>query len=141
LALSIIQGLILSLLIGVLSLAYLKPVRAIKVMLEKNGIFWSRSLTSTVLMSGMLGAMSICFNGCDGYCCLIDNAERTITLGLLQISKACACFVVMFGVWFLILHTLRMRFIWKDRFSSSIGRISIGMIVAGILGFYMMLHK
>ena len=91
-------------------------------------------------MAGLLGALSVSLKDCYGSYEKYHNPQGiTIDFGLKQVSTACLSFTVMFGVWFLILLTLRMMQIRKANVGSFFKIISLTFIMVGILGFYLIL--
>ena len=130
-------GLTITVCLGIAALIFLQPFRSIKKLLATSGTFWSINLTSTILIAGLLGAMSVSFRNCkSGYSNLLDNPDDTIQLGLSQISHGCLSFTIMFCIWFLILITLKMTQVWGMKNALFFKIFTVALAVIGILGFY-----
>src|SRR5690242_13405544 len=130
-------GLAITACVGIAALIYLQPFRNLKKLLATSGIYWGINLTTTILIAGLLGAMSVSFKNCNsGYSYLLDNPSETIQLGLTQISRGCLSFTIMFCFWFLILITLKMTQVWRIKKWAFFQLFSVGLAVIVILGFY-----
>lgn len=101
-------GLFIALLGGILCLWYLRPIKKpIKKITSKFRLIWNRSFKTTVILAGLLGAMSVTFRDCEGnYDYLLESRTKTIMKGIEQVSVSCDYLAVILGVWFVILITL-----------------------------------
>lgn len=135
------SGLTVSFLIGVISLLYLKPFYYIKLITEKSGSLWSYNFITTMLIAGLLGAMSVSFTDCGGtYDFLLDSKYATILRGLSQITTASMTYAVMLGVWFILLLAIRMHKIRATGFSSPVKIVFIVLLIVGIVKIYSILN-
>jgi len=135
-------GLIISLLLGVLSLLYLKPLYYIKKITEKYSALWSGNFITTVLFAGMLGAMSVSFVSCDsGYETLLRSPSTTIFYGLQKISTASMAYAIMLLLWLIILLAMQMHKIRPGGFSSPIKIVFVILLIAGVVKIYFNLNQ
>jgi len=131
------SGLTIALLIGVASLLYLKPLYYIKKITEKSGTLWIYNFMTTVLIAGLLGAMSVSFTNCDcSYACLLDSPSTTIQYGLLQVSTASMIYSIILGLWFIILIAIRMHKIRLTGLSAITKMVFVVLLIVGIVKIY-----
>ena len=128
-------GLLISLIIGIGGLMYLKPLSYIKKIVSKHGSLWTNSFVTTIIMAGTLGAMSVSFRDCScSYDNLLTSKSTTIYYGLSQISSGCMAYAILLGAWLIILITIKM--IYQRNISHLYKVISITLVIAGIWYFY-----
>lgn len=103
---AILIGLIMSL----LSLYYLRPIKfAIKKITAKYSSIWNHSFKVTVILSGLIGAMSVSFTDCHGsYQHLSESSFKTVMKGLEQVSKSIEILTGIFILWFILFLVLWM---------------------------------
>jgi hypothetical protein len=101
-------GLFLALLASASTLLYLRPINfMIKKISEKSDKWWTGSFKVTVVLAGLLGAMSVSFRDCTGdYDHLLDSPDITIKKGLQQVSTSFSFLISIFGMWFVIFLVL-----------------------------------
>lgn len=104
------SGLIISVIVGVLILWYLRPNKTlIKKITERFGKIWNGSFKTTVVMSGLLGAMSVTFKDCDGnYDYLLKSPYRTAMKGVEQVSTSFDYLAIVLGIWLIVFVILRI---------------------------------
>lgn len=104
------SGLIISVIMGVLILWYLRPNKTlIKKITERFGKIWNGSFKTTVVMSGLLGAMSVTFKDCDGnYDYLLKSPYNTAMKGVEQVSTSFDYLAIVLGIWLIVFVILRI---------------------------------
>lgn len=104
------SGLIISVIVGVLILWYLRPNKTlIKKITERFGKIWNGSFKTTVVMSGLLGAMSVTFKDCDGnYDYLLKSPYNTAMKGVEQVSTSFDYLAIVLGIWLIVFVILRI---------------------------------
>lgn len=131
------SGLAVSALIGILSLWYLKPIGLVKKITEKSSAFWSFNFITTILIAGLLGAMSVSFTDCHGdYDNLLNARSTTIYYGLLQISTACKAYAFVIGVWLLILVILQMTMVRRMTIGLIYKITCVVLLIVAVFWFY-----
>ncbi len=69
----------------------------------KSNLFWSRTFKSTVILAGLLGAMSVSFRSCNGgYDELLKSKHETFIKGLQQISESFEYLVCILVLWLIL---------------------------------------
>lgn len=114
------SGLLIALIISILVLLYLRPIqKPIKKISEKFEILWSKSFKTTVILAGLLGALSVSFKDCKGnYDYLLESKTKTVMKGVEQVSSAFGYLTVFIIVWFVIFITLFMMLKFKKNKSN-----------------------
>lgn len=102
------SGLLVALIMSILTVLYLRPVRAtIKKIVGKLDIIWNGSFKTTVILGGLLGAMSVTFRGCKGnYDDLLESRHQTAMKGIEQISTSFDWLTIILGLWLVIFIAL-----------------------------------
>ncbi|WP_242084544.1 hypothetical protein [Aestuariivivens sediminis] len=95
------SGLIISVIVDVLILWYLRPNKTlIKKITERFGEIWNDSFKTSVVMSGLLGAMTVTFKDCDGnYDYLLKSPYNTALKGVGQVSTSFDYLAIVLGIW------------------------------------------
>lgn len=114
------SGLLIALIISILVLLYLRPIqKPIKKISEKFEMLWSNSFKTTVILAGLLGALSVSFKDCKGnYDYLLESKTKTVMKGVEQVSSAFSYLTVFIIVWFVIFITLFMMLKFKKNKSN-----------------------
>jgi hypothetical protein len=110
------SGLLISILAGAMGVLYLDPVKNIlnKFALKFVGL-WSNGFKSSIILAGLLGAMSVSFKDCSGkYDYLLDSPQNTILKGCEQVSKAFEYVALVLGLWLIVFILLRFTMIKKN---------------------------
>ncbi len=104
-------GLLLSLLSAIAVILYLRPIAPVMEKLTKaKDWFWSRSFRLSLLMAGMVGAMSVSFTDCDGhYDYLLKSRYATAMQGAAQVAAGWNYLAGICGLWLLGLVFMRVR--------------------------------
>lgn len=110
-------GLAIALITSILTVLYLRPVKAtIKKITGKLDTIWNGSFKSTVVLGGLLGAMSVTFKDCNGnYNDLLKSRHDTIMKGFQQISISFDYLTILLGLWLVIFITLRLTLNKKNK--------------------------
>ncbi|MCK4663564.1 MAG: hypothetical protein KAT68_11905 [Bacteroidales bacterium] len=98
-------GIAIALLTSILVLVLLRQniKNGLKKIAGKSNIIWTRSFKVTVILAGLLGAMSISFRSCEGnYDKLLESKYETVVKGFLQISKSYEYLTYILVFWFII---------------------------------------
>jgi hypothetical protein len=131
------SGLAASLLLGVLSLWYLYPFYYIKKVTERFSALWTYNFVTTVLIAGILGAMSVHFTDCHGdYDNLLNSPSPTIFYGQMEISTASKAYAIILSVWLVIFIMLQMIRTRPMNLSLIYKIITVALAIAGIFWFY-----
>ena len=103
-------GLLIALLTSILAVLYLQPIKlTIKKITEKFDALWNSSFKTTIILAGLLGAMSVTFRDCDGnYDYLLNSKHETIKKGLEQVSSSFDYLATILSVWLIIFLILRL---------------------------------
>ncbi|MCH8318402.1 MAG: hypothetical protein IIA88_07870 [Bacteroidetes bacterium] len=112
-------GLLIALITSILTVLYLRPVGAtIKKITGKLDIIWNGSFKTTVMLVGLLGAMSVTFKDCNGkYDYLLESRYETAMKGLEQVSTSFDYLAIILGLWLVIFITLRLTLNKKNSIS------------------------
>ncbi|MBL4755646.1 MAG: hypothetical protein JKY52_18895 [Flavobacteriales bacterium] len=104
------SGLLIALITSVLSLLYLRPVRAtINIITGQLATVWNGSFKMTVMLGGLLGAMSVTFTDCGGgYDKLVGSPYHSAIKGIEQVSSSFNYLAIVMGIWLIIFITLRL---------------------------------
>ena len=106
-------GLILSILASVTTVLYFqKPARIVfnKIGNSLAG-FWKGSFNSTIIIAGILGAISVSFQDCHGrYDNLMLSKVETIKKGLEQLSSSFFYLMVMLSFWWVVISFLQVKY-------------------------------
>ena len=108
-------GLLLSTFTGILVISYCKQDMkgAIVKITGKFHTFWQQSFKTTIILTGLLGAISVSFRDCNGkYDYLLKSRHETVAKGLEQISASYLSLASIIGFWlflFLIMHLSSLR--------------------------------
>lgn len=104
------SGLAIALIVSVLTVMYLRPARTtIKKITGKFDIIWNGSFKTTVVLGGLLGAMSVTFRGCNGnYNYLLESQYETAMKGVEQVSTTFDWLTIILGLWLVIFVVLRL---------------------------------
>lgn len=103
-----LTGLLISIVISVWVLVYLSPIRKpIKKITKTFDALWNHSFKTTVLLAGLLGALSVSFKDCKGnYDYLLESKTKTVMKGVEQVSTAFGYLTVFIAIWLVIFITL-----------------------------------
>jgi hypothetical protein len=103
-------GLAVALILSVLTIMHLLPdKKIIKKITGKFDTIWTRSFKTTVLLGGLLGAMSVSFKDCSGnYDNLLESRHETTMKGIEQVSTSLDWLTIVLGLWLLIFVILRL---------------------------------
>jgi hypothetical protein len=103
-------GLAISLITSILTVLYLRPFKAtIKKITGKFETIWNSSFKTTVVLGGLLGAMSVTFKNCHGnYDYLLESKKVTVMKGLKQVSTSFDWLIIVLGFWLVIFIILRL---------------------------------
>jgi len=109
-ALVYFTGLFAALATGILIVFFLQPFKlAIKKIVKKFDALWRGSFISTIILSGLLGAMAVSFRDCDGtYDYLLKSEKATIAKGLEQVSSSFNYLAITLGLWLIIFIVLSL---------------------------------
>ncbi len=103
-------GLSVALIAGILVLLYLRPIRpTIKKLAGKFEILWNHSFKTTLIIAGILGAMSVSFKDCSGkYEKLLESEYETVMKGFEQVSTSIEYLTLVLGLWLVIFIALQL---------------------------------
>jgi len=103
-------GLAIALITSTLSVLYLRPIKTtIKKIIGKFDTIWTGGFKTTVILGGLLGAMSVTFKDCNGnYDDLLESRHETAMKGLEQISTSFDWLTIILGIWLAIFIILRL---------------------------------
>ena len=109
------SGLLLSLLAGLITVLYLSPVKSIfQKIVTKFEAFWRHSFKSSIILAGLIGAMSVSFKDCSGkYDYLLNSPEKTLIKGMEQISKSFEYVAFIIGIWLVVFIILSLILVKK----------------------------
>ena len=112
-------GLLVALITSILTVLYLRPIRTtIKKITEKFDTLWNHSFKTTIILAGLLGAMSVTFKDCNGnYDYLLESRHETVMKGLEQVSTSFDYLTIILGLWLVIFITLRLTLNKKNSIS------------------------
>ena len=100
-------GLTISVITGIFIILYLRQA---KVLIKKVTAFpaiWSSSFKITVMLSALLGAMSVSFRDCSGkYDYLLESEHETYMKGIEQISTSFQWIAFVLILWLLLFIAL-----------------------------------
>jgi hypothetical protein len=114
-------GLFLSLVISSLILVYLRPIKStLAKMAGYFGPLCSSSFKISVILSGLLAALSVNFKGCSGgYSHLLNAPWETIKKGIEQLSACMAFLALILGFW-VIFFLLLVLFVGNNPSSGNL---------------------
>lgn len=102
-------GLVISLLAVICVITYLRQIKSVLKKITTGPGIWSSSFRVTVLLSGLLGAMSVSFRDCKGkYEYLLESKHETVMKGLEQVSVSFQWIAFILIFWFFLLIALWM---------------------------------
>lgn len=103
------SGLSIALISSVLIVLYLRPSKnIINRIIGKTNKLWSKGFKTSIVFSGLLGAMSVSFSNCSGgYNHLLESEGETYLKGFEQISESFAYISVILSLWLIIFIILR----------------------------------
>jgi hypothetical protein len=100
-------GLIIAIITGLLIILYLKQAKVIIKKITAIPRFWSGSFKITVILSALLGAMSVSFRDCSGkYDYLLESKHETYMKGIEQISTSFQWIAFILILWLFIFSVL-----------------------------------
>ena len=101
-------GLLVALLSTILCIWYLRPInKPIKKITREFGALWNGSFKTTVIISGLLGAILVSFKDCEGnYDYLLESKSKTVLKGLEQVSTSFDYLTITMGIWLVIFIAL-----------------------------------
>jgi hypothetical protein len=110
------SGLLISIISGIAVVLYLRPVKSVLDKIVNKAVnLWKSSFKTSIILAGLLGAMSVSFKDCSGkYDYLINSPHNSITKGLEQISASCKYLALILGLWLIVFILLRMSTIKKN---------------------------
>jgi hypothetical protein len=97
-------GLLAALITGVLAILYLRPFNN-QINRITGGItkIWSHSFITTLMIAGLLGALSVSFRDCHGdYDYLLKSKKETVMKGLQQVSSSLDYLSWTIGFWLIL---------------------------------------
>ena len=105
-------GLLSAILLAIAVILFILPAnKPVKKIVGKSGLSWTRTFITTIMLTVMLGAMSVSFRDCHGnYDKLLNSRKETLMKGLQQISAAMqylAWVLLFWAIIFCILYILR----------------------------------
>jgi hypothetical protein len=103
------SGLLLSIVTALSIIFYLNPLKPALIRIVTGfENFWGRGFKTSLILAGLLGAMSVSFKDCSGnYDYLINSPEKTLLKGSEQISSAFAYLAFLLGLWLIVFVLLR----------------------------------
>ena len=104
------SGLLISLFASIATILYLRPVKSVfnKIVITFE-VFRRHSFISSIILAGLLGAMSVSFKDCSGkYEYLINSPQKTILKGTEQVSKSFEYIAIILGLWLISFIILRL---------------------------------
>jgi beta-lactamase regulating signal transducer with metallopeptidase domain len=114
-------GLLVALITSVLIVLYLRPIRTtLKKITGKFDTLWNHSFKTTVMLVGLLGAMSVTFKDCNGnYDDLLESKQETVMKGLEQVSTSFDSLTIILGLWLVIFIIFRLTLNNKNKIPST----------------------
>ena len=114
-------GLLVALITSILTFLYLRPIKTtITKITEKFDTLWNHSFKTTLILAGLLGAMSVTFKDCNGnYNYLLKSRYETIMKGLEQVSNSFDYLAIILGLWLVIFILLRLTLNKKNKMPST----------------------
>ena len=111
-----LTGLLTAISISILILYYLRPVKmTIKKITGKFHTIWNSTFKTTIILAGLLGAMSVSFKDCNGdYAYLLGSKYKTALKGIDQVSSSFLYLSIFLGLWLLVFLILRLLSIKKN---------------------------
>ncbi len=105
------SGLILSLVSVIIILLYLRPLKTvIKKITGRDTPLWTRSFKSSLVLAGLVGAMSVSFRDCAGsYDYLLDSGFLTVMKGFEQLSAAFEHLAFILLLWLVVFLAIRLK--------------------------------
>ncbi len=128
-------GLAVSLLTGILGMVYLSPRHALARVAGKAGSLWNHLFKSTVLISGMLGAMSVSFVDCDTE--YPKTLHHAITLGAREVSSAYEYSITFLAAWLMAFLTMRLATLWRVQMRMAYKMLTIAVIAVSVMICYL----
>ncbi|HYV92464.1 MAG TPA: hypothetical protein VE978_11790 [Chitinophagales bacterium] len=103
-------GLLVALGSSILTIFYLRPIKkTIEKITKGIDFFWDRSFKTTIILAGLLGAMSVSFRNCSGnYTYLLESRKETIAKGFEQVSASFNYLTIILGLWLIIFLILQL---------------------------------
>lgn len=103
-------GLLVALIMSILVVLYLRPIKkTIERIKGKIDTIWHGSFKMTVILSGLLGAMSVTFKDCEGnYDYLLESRFETAMKGFDQVASCFSYLAIVLGIWFVIFISFRL---------------------------------
>jgi len=102
-------GLVISLLAVICVIIYLRQNKSVLKKITTVPGIWNSSFRVTVLLSGLLGAMSVSFRDCKGkYEYLLESKQETVMKGIEQVSVSFQWIAFILILWFFIFIVLWM---------------------------------
>jgi hypothetical protein len=110
-------GLFIALIISVLIVLYLSLTKSIiSKIAEKFETSLGFSFRGTILLAGLLGAMSVSFTDCSGhYGYLLSSKFETVMQGLEQVSSSLKYLYIIIGFWLLVFVVARLIWIKRNK--------------------------
>lgn len=104
------SGLATAFIVSILTVLYLRPVRTIiNKITGKLDKIWNGGFKLTVVLGGLLGAMSVSFKDCNGsYNDLLESPYETAMKGAEQVSATFDWLAIILGIWLVAFITLRL---------------------------------
>ena len=98
------SGLLIALIAGAFVLFFLRPFKIpINKITASVSKIWSRSFITTLLLAGLIGALSVSFRDCGGkYDYLLKSKKETVMKGLQQVSSSFEYLSWTMGFWLVI---------------------------------------
>jgi hypothetical protein len=109
------SGLLFSLITGFTIVLYLSPIKSVLIKLVKKfETIWASGFKSTIILAGLLGAMSVSFKDCSGkYDNLLNSSQNTVLKGFEQVSTAFGYMSLLLGLWLVLFVLLRINMVKK----------------------------
>jgi hypothetical protein len=103
------SGLIIAVISCILIILYLRPVKTTLKKISSSPGIWNSSFKTTVILGGLLGAMSVSFTDCEGrYEYLLASEFETFMKGCEQVSASFGWLAFVLGLWSVIFVILRL---------------------------------
>ena len=98
------SGIFVALLTSVIILLVLSPIESVsKKIFGRLSTVWNKSFKTTLILGGLLGAMSMSFRDCHGnYNDLLASKSATLHKGIEQVATAFDYLSVILAIWLII---------------------------------------